>query len=65
MPFPQFLTLPALLAGHLLQAPADALAEVRHLLLDSRRASLPAGAVFFALRGPSHDGHRYLPALYA
>ena len=65
MPFPQFLTLPALLAGHLLQAPADATAEVRHLLLDSRRVSLPAGAVFFALRGPSHDGHRYLPALYA
>jgi alanine racemase len=61
-----FLALPALLAGHLLQAPADAAAEVRHLLLDSRRVGgLPAGAVFFALRGPSHDGHRYLPDLYA
>ena len=60
-----FPALPALLAGHLLQAPADAAAEVRHLLLDSRRVGLPAGAVFFALRGPSHDGHRYLPDLYA
>ncbi|MBD2723672.1 bifunctional UDP-N-acetylmuramoyl-tripeptide:D-alanyl-D-alanine ligase/alanine racemase [Hymenobacter armeniacus] len=60
-----FSTLPALLAGHLLQAPADPAAEVRHLLLDSRRVGLPAGALFFALRGPSHDGHRYLPALYA
>ncbi|GAA3959752.1 alanine racemase [Hymenobacter antarcticus] len=65
MPLPQFLTLPALLAGHLLQAPAEATAEVRHLLLDSRRVGLPTGAVFFALRGPSHDGHRYLPDLYA
>nr|WP_230679136.1 bifunctional UDP-N-acetylmuramoyl-tripeptide:D-alanyl-D-alanine ligase/alanine racemase [Hymenobacter properus] len=54
-----------MLAGHLLQAPADPAAEVRHLLLDSRRVGLPAGALFFALRGPSHDGHRYLPALYA
>jgi UDP-N-acetylmuramoyl-tripeptide--D-alanyl-D-alanine ligase len=60
-----FSALPALLAGRLLQAPADATAEVRHLLLDSRRVGLPAGAAFFALRGPSHDGHRYLPALYA
>ncbi|MDB5236227.1 MAG: alanine racemase [Hymenobacter sp.] len=49
----------------MLQAPADTAATVRHLLLDSRRVGLPAGAVFFALRGPSHDGHRYLPALYA
>ncbi|MDO7848732.1 bifunctional UDP-N-acetylmuramoyl-tripeptide:D-alanyl-D-alanine ligase/alanine racemase [Hymenobacter sp. M29] len=60
-----FSSLPGLLAGHLLQAPADPAAEVRHLLLDSRRVGLPAGALFFALRGPSHDGHRYLPALYA
>ena len=48
-----FPALPALLAGYLLQAPADAAAEVRHLLLDSRRVGLPAGAVFFALRGPA------------
>ncbi|GAA4352543.1 bifunctional UDP-N-acetylmuramoyl-tripeptide:D-alanyl-D-alanine ligase/alanine racemase [Hymenobacter saemangeumensis] len=59
-----FHSLPALLAGRLLQAPAHA-AEVRHLLLDSRRVGQPAGALFFALRGPSHDGHRYLPELYA
>ncbi|MCI1188465.1 bifunctional UDP-N-acetylmuramoyl-tripeptide:D-alanyl-D-alanine ligase/alanine racemase [Hymenobacter sp. DH14] len=65
MPFPLFRTLPALLGGRLLQAPADAATEARHLLLDSRRVGLPAGAVFFALRGPSHDGHRYLPELYA
>ena len=60
-----FLDLPPLLAGRLLQAPAEPAAAVRHLLLDSRRPGPPAGALFFALRGPSHDGHRYLPALYA
>ncbi|WP_240047273.1 bifunctional UDP-N-acetylmuramoyl-tripeptide:D-alanyl-D-alanine ligase/alanine racemase [Hymenobacter nivis] len=60
-----FADLPALLRGHLLQAPADPAAAVRHLLLDSRRAGPPAGALFFALRGPSHDGHRYLPQAYA
>ncbi|MBF9236055.1 bifunctional UDP-N-acetylmuramoyl-tripeptide:D-alanyl-D-alanine ligase/alanine racemase [Hymenobacter sp. BT683] len=60
-----FSALPGLLHGRLLQAPADWAAEVRHLLLDSRRVGLPAGALFFALRGPSHDGHRYLPELYA
>ncbi len=65
MPSPSFLALPALLGGHLLQAPAEAAAAVRHLLLDSRRADRPAGAAFFALRGPSHDAHRYLPELYA
>ena len=66
MPFPLFRDLPAPLAGRLLQAPADPAAAVRHLLLDSRRAAAqPADALFFALRGPSHDGHRYLPAAYA
>ncbi|MBO2008578.1 bifunctional UDP-N-acetylmuramoyl-tripeptide:D-alanyl-D-alanine ligase/alanine racemase [Hymenobacter negativus] len=65
MSFPLFLDLPGLLAGRLLQAPANATSEVRHLLLDSRRVGLPVGAVFFALRGLSHDGHRYLPALYS
>jgi alanine racemase len=34
------------------------------LLLDSRRVGLTAGAVFFALRGPNHDGHQHLAALY-
>ncbi|HEX8660208.1 MAG TPA: bifunctional UDP-N-acetylmuramoyl-tripeptide:D-alanyl-D-alanine ligase/alanine racemase [Hymenobacter sp.] len=60
-----FSSLPALLAGHLLQAPADPAAEIRHLVLDSRRVGLTGGGLFFALRGPSHDGHRYLPELYS
>jgi len=59
-----FSALPALLGGTLLLAPA-ADASVATLLLDSRRVGLTAGAVFFALRGPNHDGHQHLAALYA
>lgn len=59
-----FLDLPALLGGTLLQAPAHP-ATVATLLLDSRRVGLLEGAVFFALRGPNHDGHHHLAAAYA
>jgi len=59
-----FSDLPALLGGTLLQAPA-ADAALTTLLLDSRRVGLTEGAVFFALRGPNHDGHQHLAALYA
>ncbi len=61
----RFSALPPLLGGTLLQAPADPAAPVTTLLLDSRRVGLTAGAVFFALRGPTHDGHHHLAALYA
>jgi alanine racemase len=60
----RFSDLPALLGGTLLQASA-ADAPLATLLLDSRRVGLTAGAVFFALRGPNHDGHQHLAALYA
>ncbi len=60
----RFSDLPALLGGTLLQAPAHA-ADVATLLLDSRRVGLTAGALFFALRGPNHDGHHHLADLYA
>jgi len=60
----RFSDLPALLGGDLLQAPA-ADATLATLLLDSRRVGLTEGTVFFALRGPRHDGHQHLAALYA
>ena len=60
-----FSALPALLGGRLLSAlTTAATAEVRHLLLDSRRVGEAAGSLFFALRGPQHDGHHHLPELY-
>ncbi len=39
--------------------------RIDHLLIDSRHATTDDHALFIALVGPRHDGHRYLPALYA
>ncbi|HEX8429005.1 bifunctional UDP-N-acetylmuramoyl-tripeptide:D-alanyl-D-alanine ligase/alanine racemase [Hymenobacter sp.] len=58
-----FADLPALTHGTLLSAPAGP-APVHRLLLDSRRVEQAAGSVFFALRGPQHNGHLYVPELY-
>jgi alanine racemase len=60
----RFLDLPVLLGGTLLLVPATD-ATIASLLLDSRRVGLTEGALFFALRGPRHDGHHHLAALYA
>ncbi len=59
----QFSDLSALTGGILPQQPAAPVA-IERLLLDSRRVETPAASLFFALRGPQHDGHRYLPELY-
>ncbi len=37
---------------------------VREILTDSRRVVRPDGALFVALRGPRHDGHRFIGTLY-
>ena len=37
---------------------------VREILTDSRRVVRPGGALFVALRGPHHDGHRFIDTLY-
>ncbi len=39
--------------------------EVELLLTDSRSLTDPAKSLFFALRGPSNDGHRYVADLYS
>lgn len=39
--------------------------EIEILLTDSRSLSDPAKSLFFALRGQSNDGHRYIADLYA
>ncbi|PQA59393.1 alanine racemase [Siphonobacter curvatus] len=38
--------------------------SARYLLTDSRQISSPADSVFFAIRGPHHDGHTFIPELY-
>ncbi len=37
---------------------------ISQLLIDSRISPVPAGALFFALKGPLHDGHNYVTDLY-
>lgn len=36
----------------------------RYLLTDSRQLTAPAESLFFAIRGPHHDGHRFVADLY-
>ena len=36
-----------------------------YLLTDSRQISFPKQSIFFAIKGERHDGHQFLPALYA
>ena len=37
---------------------------IRHLILDSRKFQGRPNALFFALKGESHDGHFFLDELY-
>lgn len=39
--------------------------EIEILLTDSRSLSNPGKSLFFAIRGPRNDGHRYISDLYA
>lgn len=39
--------------------------EILHILTDSRRITSPAHTLFFALKGERHNGHDYLPDVYA
>lgn len=59
-----FSHLPDITGGTLLPTPAAPHRPVQHLLLDSRHVGVAAGALFFAIRGAQHNGHRYLPDLY-
>jgi alanine racemase len=38
--------------------------SARYLLTDSRQLTSPAESLFFAIRGPHHDGHRFVADLY-
>ncbi len=37
---------------------------IQHLLIDSRSAAANQSALFFAIKGKNHDGHRYIAELY-
>jgi alanine racemase len=58
-----FSSLESICEGRVLRLPRDR--EVTTLLSDSRKTVPPEGAVFFAIAGERHDGHRFLGALHA
>lgn len=58
-----FSDLPEITKGKRVQVSKDR--EVRFLFIDSRKPEAREEAVFFAIKGLRHDGHRYLKSLYA
>jgi alanine racemase len=57
-----FAQLEKICQGKILQLKQDVVID--HLLIDSRKAILSAGAVFFAISGSRNDGHAYVEKLY-
>jgi len=53
----------AKITGGKLSGKGDSL--ILQLLIDSRTYSLPGETIFFALHGPHHNGHNYIPQLVA
>jgi alanine racemase len=60
----RFTDLKRIVTGQMIQL-SDPDRELRFLMTDSRSAMIGPGTVFFAIRGPHHDGHNFISALYA
>lgn len=58
----RFTELARVSGGHLLSAGGDE--QLYYLLTDSRKLINASGAVFFAIKGSRHDGHRFLQDAY-
>src|SRR5882762_11627503 len=59
---PRFSELEAIAGGTLLKLFKDR--EITNLVVDSRKALVGEGTVFFAITGERHDGHQFLTELY-
>ncbi|HWA32788.1 MAG TPA: bifunctional UDP-N-acetylmuramoyl-tripeptide:D-alanyl-D-alanine ligase/alanine racemase [Cyclobacteriaceae bacterium] len=57
-----FRELVSICQGSLVQFSTDR--SVQTLLIDSRKAVISDGSVFFAIQGARHDGHKFLKELY-
>lgn len=57
-----FSSLPKIASGKLIQLVADQ--AIEGIITDSRKPAVTPGACFFALKGPRHDGHRFIKDLY-
>ncbi len=53
----------ASITGGTLSGPGDR--RIDHLSIDSRNTDHGSGTLFIALKGPRHNGHRYIGTLYA
>jgi alanine racemase len=51
-----------IIQGKLLQC--DGAAEIKNIVLDSRKISEPEESIFFAIKGKRHDGHLFIHELY-
>ena len=58
----KFSDLEKICGGNLLQLHENF--SIENLIIDSRKALITQGSVFFAIAGERHDGHHYLRALY-
>lgn len=58
----QFSHLEAITHGNVRLLSADR--PIINLIIDSRKAIVQEGSLFFAIRGEYHDGHHYIDALY-
>jgi UDP-N-acetylmuramyl pentapeptide synthase len=58
-----FSSLASICNGKILQQNRER--EVRDLLIDSRKTLLSDQTLFFAISGERHDGHQFIPDLYA
>lgn len=47
-----------IIEGKLIGNPTDS--EILHLVIDSRKINFPVSSLFFAIKGPQHDGHEFI-----
>ncbi|PGH38106.1 MAG: bifunctional UDP-N-acetylmuramoyl-tripeptide:D-alanyl-D-alanine ligase/alanine racemase [Candidatus Nephrothrix sp. EaCA] len=57
-----FSNLASIAGGKIIQQHGDE--EIQHLVADSRKAIALKGALFIAIRGLAHNGHKYIGTLY-
>ncbi|HCW07528.1 MAG TPA: bifunctional UDP-N-acetylmuramoyl-tripeptide:D-alanyl-D-alanine ligase/alanine racemase [Cytophagales bacterium] len=59
----QFSDLPHITGGKILQLKSDL--AIENLVIDSRKAVIDDGSIFFAINGPRNDGHLFITELYS
>ncbi len=50
--------------GRLVRTLPEGEVSISNLMIDTRKVAHPASSIFFAIKGPQHDGHDYLEQAY-